>query len=149
MSYKFKDKGIKNHAYYFSNDMINIKNLNRNKTKIAEKSCKSILICYIGCVTIKESRYVKINSVNPLYFFNNKINGYFEEIDGNKYLALVPTDERKEANKKYEEIWSKIKDKNRTITNKSGICEEKYMKIKFILANYLPSKKTLELKNMR
>ena len=38
----------------------------------------------------------KINSVNPVYFIINKVNGYFEEINGNKYLTLVPTNESKE-----------------------------------------------------
>ena len=31
----------------------------------------------------------------------NKINGYFEEINENKYLTLVPTNESKENIKKY------------------------------------------------
>ena len=30
----------------------------------------------------------------------NKMNGYFEEINGNKYLTLAPTNESKEKNKK-------------------------------------------------
>ena len=66
-------------------------------------------IChYIAYVTIKDSKYVKINSVNPLYLTFN--NGYFEEINGNKFLTLVPTNESKEKMKKYEELWSKIRD---------------------------------------
>ena len=32
----------------------------------------------------KGSKYVKINSVNPLYLIFNKENGYFEEINGKK-----------------------------------------------------------------
>ena len=40
-------------------------------------------------MTIKDSKYVKINSVNPLYLIINKVNGYLEEINKNKYLALV------------------------------------------------------------
>ena len=40
----------------------------------------------------------------------NRINGYFEEINGNRYLTLVPTIESKEKTKKYEEMWIKIKD---------------------------------------
>ena len=48
---------------------------------------------------IKDSKYVKINSVNPLYLIFNKVNGYFEEINGNKYLTLVPTNESKEKTK--------------------------------------------------
>ena len=49
---------------------------------------------------IKDSKYVKINSVNPLYLFFIKVNGYFEEI---------PTNESKEKIKKYEELWSKVR----------------------------------------
>ena len=48
---------------------------------------------------IKDSKYVKINSVNPLYLIFNKVNGYFEEINGNRYLMLVPTNVSKEKNK--------------------------------------------------
>ena len=47
-----------------------------------------------------------VNSVNHLYIVINKVNGYFDEINGNKYLMLVPTNGSKE--KKYEELWSKI-----------------------------------------
>ena len=52
-----------------------------NNIKIDENSYKNILIYYIRFVTIKDSKYVKINSVNPLYLFINKVNGYFEEIN--------------------------------------------------------------------
>ena len=47
-------------------------------------------------MTIKDLEYIKINSVNPLCHILNKVNGYFEEINGNKYLTLVPTNESKE-----------------------------------------------------
>ena len=63
---------------------------------IDKKSNKNILIQYIGYVTIKDSKYIKINSVNPLYFIFGKDNGDFEEVDGNKYLTLVHTKESKE-----------------------------------------------------
>ena len=96
MSNKFKDISIKNHTYYFFNDIINIKNFDRNNIKTDEKSCKTILIYYIGYVTIKDSKYVKINSLDPLYLIINKVRRYFEEIDGNKSLTMVPTNESKE-----------------------------------------------------
>ena len=35
----------------------------------------------------------------------NKMNGYFEEINGNKYIALVPTNESKE---KIKEVWRSV-----------------------------------------
>ena len=71
--------------------MINIKNFDPNNIKLDEKSCKSILIYYIGYVTVKDSKYVKINSVNPFYLIIIKVNGYFKEVNGNKYLTLVST----------------------------------------------------------
>ena len=80
------------------------------------KSHTKIIIYYIEYVTIKDSKYVKIYSVNHLYFIFSKLNEYFEEIDKNKYLALVPTNERKEKIKKYEQLWSKIRDLIRSIT---------------------------------
>ena len=47
------------------------------------------------------------------------MNGYFEKINANKYLTLVPTDENKEKIKKYEELWIKIRDLIRSITKNS------------------------------
>ena len=47
-------------------------------------------IYYIGYITVKDSDYVKINNVNPLYFIIDKIDGCIEcnstgEENGNKY----------------------------------------------------------------
>ena len=94
MSNKVKDIDIKNRTYYFFNDTINIKSFDPNNIKIDEKSYKNILIYYIGYVTIKDSKYVKINSENPLFLIFSKVNGYFEGINKGKYLTLVPTNER-------------------------------------------------------
>ena len=77
------------------------------------------------------SKYAKINSVNPLYLFFNKVNGYFEEINRSKYLTLVPANESKEIIKGYEELWSKTRNLIRSITKNSDDDDEKYMKIKF------------------
>ena len=46
----------------------------------------------------------RFDSVNLLCLIFNKVNGYFEEINGNKYLTLVLTNESKENIKKYEEL---------------------------------------------
>ena len=64
--------------------------------------------------------------------------GYFEEISGIKYLTLVPNNESKEKVKKYEELWSKIRDLSRSITKNSDDYDEKYMKIKFNSDDELP-----------
>ena len=48
-------------------------------------------IYYIGYM-----KDLKIFSVNPLYLVFGKMNGFFEEINGNNYLTLVPTNKSKE-----------------------------------------------------
>ena len=124
---------------------MNIGKFNPNNIKIDEKSCKNILIYHIGYVTIKE--YVKFYKVNPLYLISRYINGQFEEINGSKYLTLVPTDESKEKIKKYEELWIRIKDLLRSVTKNSddNDYDEIYMKIKFHSDEELPVNKAVEL----
>ena len=72
---------------------------------------------------VKNMRFAKINSINPLYLIIDEISGYIEESNGNKYLAILPTDESK-GNKKYDELWSKIRDSILPITNKSDNYDE-------------------------
>ena len=103
---------------------------------------------HIGYVTVKNLNYEKINSANPLYLIIDKVNGYIEESNGNKYFALVPSDESKEILKRYENLQSRIKNLLRPITNKSDDYDEKYMILKFNLDDDLPPKKTLKLYDM-
>ena len=65
-----KNINIKNHAYYFFDDIINIKEFNPNNIKIDQKSYKNILIYYIGYVTIKNDQ--SIYSLNPFTLFSVK-----------------------------------------------------------------------------
>ena len=83
MKISVKDINIKNYKYYFFDDANNIKDFDPNNIKIDEKSHKNIYIYYIGYVTIKKD--LKIYSVNPLYLIFGDVNGYFEEINENKY----------------------------------------------------------------
>ena len=75
-------------------------------------------------MTIKDSKNVKINRVNPLYLIFNEVNGYFEEINGKKHLTIAPTNQSKEKIKKYEEL------------------------IKFNSDDELPLNKTIEIPSM-
>ena len=144
MSNKIKDIDIKNRTYYIFSEIINIKDFDPNNIKIDKKSYKNILIYYIGYVMIKDSKYIKINSVNPLYLIFDKLNGYFEEINVNKYLRLVPTNEGKEKIKRSEELWNKIRELIRSITKNSDDYDEKYMKIKYSSDGELPLKRRLQ-----
>ena len=148
MTNKGKDIDVKNRTYYFFDDIINTKNFDPNNIEINEKSYENIFIYYIGYVTIKDHKYLKINSVNPLYLFFCKVNEYFQEINKNKYLMLLSANESKEKIKKYEEFLSKIRDLIRLIARNSDDYNEKYMKIKFNSDDELPLNKTKEIPSM-
>ena len=102
MSNNVKEINTKNHTYYFFDDIINIKDFDPNNIKIDEKPYRNILIYCTTYVTVKDSQHAKINSVNPLYLMFNRMNGYLKEINVNKYLILVPTNETKDKIKTYE-----------------------------------------------
>ena len=56
-------------------------------------------------------------------------------------MTLVRANESKEIMNKYEELWSRIIDLVRSISNNSDDYDEKYMKIKLNLDDDLPLKK--------
>ena len=68
----------------------------KSHTNIDGKSYKNIHIYHIKYVAIKDSKQIKINSVNPFCFIFSKGNRYFQEINRNKYLTLLPSNESKE-----------------------------------------------------
>ena len=53
-----------------------MKYLDPNKIKINEQSYKNAPICFVGYVTVKSLSEIPGNSLNPLYHFINRINGY-------------------------------------------------------------------------
>ena len=111
--------------------------------QIVLKSLKSHTKIFLFTMTIRKD--LKIYSVNPLYLIFGKVNGYFEEINENKYLTLVLTNKSKEKLKIYRELWSKITDLIRSITKNSDYYDEKYMKIKSGLDDDLPLNKMIEI----
>ena len=144
-----KEVNIKNRTYYFFDDMINIANFDPNILKIDKKSYKNIDIYYIGYITMKDSDYVNVKSVNPLYLIINQVDGHFEEKNGNKYLILDSTNKSKEVLKKYAEQWDGIKNEIGTVNcGKPGECGKDFLKIKFTSGDNLPLNKTLKLYNM-
>ena len=115
-----KEINIKNQTYYFFDDIINIKNFDPNLLRIDKKSHESTDIYYIGYITMKDSKYVNIDSVNPLYLIINEVDEYDEEINRSKYLTLVSTDKNKKVLTKYKELWDGIKNSTEKMNNKSG-----------------------------
>ena len=68
-----------------------------------------------------------MNGANSLHLIFSNMNGYFEEFN----------------EKKYDELWSKIRDLISSITKKLHDYDEKYMKIKFDFDDDLPLNKTM------
>ena len=64
-------------------------------------------IYYIGYVT-KKPEY-KINSVDHLYLMINRIDGFIEEKNGDKYLNIASTDRNSEVLKKYSEVGMELR----------------------------------------
>ena len=74
-----REINIKNQTYYFFHNMISIIDFDPNLLKMDKKSYKNIGIYYIEYITMKNSDYVKINSVNPLYLIIGEVDGPIEE----------------------------------------------------------------------
>ena len=75
------------------------------------------------------------------------MNERFEENNW-KYLTLVPTNKNKEKNKKYKELWIKIRDLIRSITKNSDEYDENYIKIKCYSDDELPLNKMTKIPTM-
>ena len=68
--------------------MVNIEDFDPNLLKIDKNSYNNIDVYYIGYITMKDSDYVKIKSVNPLCLIIREVDRYIKEKNGNKYLIL-------------------------------------------------------------
>ena len=118
---KVKKLNLKNRAYYYFNDIINIKDFHSNLLRIDKKQYKDINIYYIGYITVKKiGDCENINSVNPLYLMIHSATGYFKEKYGEKYLVLDSTE-------KYDEVFSGIKKESETINAGKELFYEKTM----------------------
>ena len=111
-----KEINIKNRTYYFFDDMISIEDFDPNLLKIDKELYKSINIYYTGYITMKDSDYVKINSVTPLYLIISEVLGHIKEKNGSKYLVFDSADENNEVLKKYAGLWYVIKNEIETIS---------------------------------
>ena len=104
-----KEINIKDRTYNFLDDITNTKHFDPSLLKIHKKSYKNTDIYDIGYNTIKDSDYVKVNTVNPLYLIIWEVYGYIEESNANKYLTFASMDGNRKVSNKYTELWIKSK----------------------------------------
>ena len=99
-------------------------------------------IYYISYVT-KNPEW-NVNSVNPLYLMINRIDGFIDEKNGDKYLNISDTDRNSEVLKMYSEVWNRVKDCIEKINNSElGEYDKDYMKIKLNSDDDIPLNKVL------
>ena len=165
---EIKQINIKSPAYYFYNDITDLKNFDARLLKIDKKSYKNIGIYNIGYITKKKiDDCQNIYIMNPLYLIVANASGYIEEKDlntlylnidyaseyikekgVNKCLVFDSTDENKELLKKYSDVWNGIKNKIKEVDDSECDYEKDYMKIKFNSDDNLPLNKPLKFHNM-
>ena len=75
--------------------------------KLDKKTSMNLGIYYIGYVT-KKPEY-NVNSVNPLYLIINRIDGFFEEKEGDKYLNIVLTNRNTEVLKNMQKFGRELR----------------------------------------
>ena len=126
-----KEINIKNQTYYFFVDMINIENFDPSLLKANKKLYQNIDIYCIGYITMKDSGYVKTNSVNPLHLIVDKVDGSIKRLLVHKYLILASTDKNNEVLIKYAELWNEIKSLIKCNFFKAGKYRKDFIKIKF------------------
>ena len=134
-----KELDIKNRAYYFLDDIIDIRNFHSNLLKIDKKPYKDIDLYYIGYITIKKfCDCENIYSVNPLYLTIHSATVHFKEKYNEKYLILDPIE-------KYKEIFSGIKSEVKTINGgKEFSYEKSYARIGVNTDDNIPLNKQLK-----
>ena len=119
--------------------MFDIKNFPSNLLKIDKKSHKDIDICYIGYIMIKKFSDCKnIRRVNPLYLIIHSAIDHFKEKYREKYLII-------DSAEKYEEVWSRIRSKIKTLNDgKELFYEKNYARIGINTDDDLPLNKQLK-----
>ena len=86
--------------------------------------------------------------MNPSYLLINHLSGYVKEENENKYLIFDSTDENKELLKRYNDVWSRIKDKIEEVSSGEYNYKKNYMKIKFSSDDDLPLNRILKFQKM-
>ena len=142
---RIKTNNIKNRTYYFSNDIIDLDEINGSKIKADKKDFNDTDIYYLGYEYKKKiTECNEINSVNPLYLRITDMKGQFKKgKSGNVWYLIIFGDEN--VLKIFANIWKSIRAKIEENTGDNVHYNEDYMKIKFESNDILPTDKTVNI----
>ena len=140
---ELKQRNIKNRAYYFYNDIINLDQFDESKIKVDKEDFNDIDIYYLGYEHKKKiSECDVINSVNPFYLRIVDMKGQFEKgKDDAWYLVISDKDVYKKLVDIFESIKNKITEKKWDLVK----YDKHYLKIKFESNNILPTSKDVNI----
>ena len=139
-----KQINVKNRAYCFYNEKIDLENFESNVIKIEKNHIRTSVFTILDILQLKKiGDYKNIYSVNPLCLRITRGSGYIEKINENKYLIFDSIDENKELKIQW---W--IMDKIKEVSNDECYYEKDYMKINFNSDDNLPLNKPLKFHNM-
>ena len=97
--------------------MIELKHFDPKLLKIDRKWYKYNDIYYMGKILKICENCENIYSVNPLYLLIDHANGYIKEKGVNKDSVFDSVDENKELLKKYGDVWDRIKNKIKEVSD--------------------------------
>ena len=130
---------IKNHSYYFYNDIIDFDEFDESKIKIDKKDFNDMNIYYLGYEYKKKITECNvINSVNPIYLRIRDITGQFKKNkDGNAWYLIISDDA--DILRKFANIWKIIRASIEENTDDIVQYDKNDMKIKFESNDNLPT----------
>ena len=82
-----KKINIEDYPYFFFSDMINLKNFDTNLLNIDKLSFKT-------ADSVIYNITINTDNKNPFYLIFNKVDGYIEENNEDKYLIFASTDKK-------------------------------------------------------
>ena len=139
-----KEIDIKNRAYYFYNDIIDLDEFDVSKIKVHKKDFHDIDIYYLGYEHKKKiSECNVINSVNPLYLRIVDIKGQFEKGKDDAWYLIIS--DKDDVYKKLVDIFESIRNEIIEKTWDALEYDKDYMKIKFESNNIFPTDKDVNI----
>ena len=122
-----REINIKYYACFYTDDIINIKDLELDKILVYKKPYKN---SFISCIAYK----IPHNELS-LHITFDRVNGYVEKPDRDKHLLFRPSE-------KYETMFNRVKNIFGQKSNFLDVCYYNYMKIGINSDDDLPLEKT-------
>ena len=142
-----KSLKIKNESIFYSNDTIQLNNLDNQLLKINKRENRENNNIYYISYKINKPEH-NINSINNLYFVVNYLYGTIEKIDGSKDRYFV-IDKNRNINKNnieaFNDLWSAIINKIKYLRGHDIVFDDNeviiddWNKIRFSFDVYIPN----------